>query len=85
MIAKKGSKSVNFKLRNQLGGEVDSKKVKGRILLSFHPLAFTGVCTAQMQDLEFNFDRIKSKGVTPFGISVDAHPSKKCLGKLNWP
>lgn len=76
MIVQKGDKAVSFNLRNQKGERVDSTEVEGRILLSFHPLAFTKVCSIQMLDLEFNFDRIKDKNVTPFGISVDAHPSK---------
>lgn len=76
MIAKKGDKAPEFELRNQHGDKVSSKDIKGKILLGFHPLAFTSICTAQMQDLDFNYDRIKEKGVTPLGVSVDAHPSK---------
>lgn len=76
MIVQKGDKAISFKLKNQHGEEVDSTKIKGKILLGFHPLAFTSVCTAQMQDLDFNFDKMKEKGVTPFGVSVDAPPSK---------
>ena len=48
-----------------------------KILLSFHPLAWTSVCAQQMQSLEENkkyFDRTNTIAV---GISVDTTPSKK--------
>ena len=81
MILQKGDKAPSFNLRNQDGEKIDSTQVEGRILLAFHPLAFTGVCSYQMIDLEYNYDRIKEKGVTPFGVSVDAHPSKNIWAK----
>jgi peroxiredoxin len=46
-------------------------------LLSFHPLAWTGVCTAQMKSLEANFKTIAALNTVPVGISVDTVPSKK--------
>lgn len=76
MIIQKGEKAPSFNLRNQFGDRVDSTEIEGRILLEFHPLAFTGICTDQMRDLETHYDEIKAKGVTPYGVSVDAHPSK---------
>lgn len=76
MILQKGDKAPSFSLRNQHGERINSEDIEGRILLEFHPLAFTGVCTDQMRDMEVHYDRIKAKGVTPFGVSVDAHPSK---------
>lgn len=76
MILQKGDQAPSFNLRNQAGDKIDSTQVEGRILLAFHPLAFTSVCSFQMMDLEYNYDRIKEKRVTPFGVSVDAHPSK---------
>lgn len=75
-ILQKGDKAPEFALRCQDGSEVKSSDVKGKILLSFHPLAFTPVCTDQMRDLENHYDEFIEMGVTPFGVSVDAHPSK---------
>ena len=44
--------------------------------MAFHPLAFTSVCNDQMRDLENEYDEFTKRGITPLGISVDAHPSK---------
>lgn len=88
-IVEKGTK-VNLPiLRDQNGEKIDLSKEKGKLLFGFHPLAFTSVCTDQMRDLENNYDRFLEKGVKPFGVSVDAHPSKgvwaKSIGVKNVP
>ncbi|HDS29055.1 MAG TPA: redoxin domain-containing protein, partial [Candidatus Acetothermia bacterium] len=48
-----------------------------RVLLSFHPLAWTGVCQRQMEALEMNADRWEQLNVSAFGVSVDSAPCKK--------
>ena len=48
-----------------------------KVLLSWHPAAWTGVCADQMRALEVNFDRFQKLGTVPFGLSVDSAPSKK--------
>lgn len=48
-----------------------------KVLLSFHPLAWTSVCAKQMISIEKNkkkFDRINTVAV---GISIDSVPTKK--------
>jgi hypothetical protein len=35
-----------------------------KVVVSFHPLAFTNVCTRQMLDLELNQDKLKEVGAT---------------------
>ncbi|MDO5301310.1 MAG: redoxin domain-containing protein [Tissierellia bacterium] len=75
-ILQKGGQVPEFTLRDQHGEKISSKDIKGKILLSFHPLAFTSVCTDQMRDLENNYDRFLEKGVTPIGLSVDPYPAK---------
>ncbi|MHA1218185.1 MAG: redoxin domain-containing protein [Candidatus Heimdallarchaeaceae archaeon] len=47
------------------------------VLLSFHPLAWTGVCAKQMQSLESAKSEFDDLGVTAVGVSVDTIPSKK--------
>lgn len=67
-----------FTLRNHLGEEFDSTAHPGKcLLLSFHPLAWTSVCAAQMKDLEESMAVFETMGVVPVGISVDAHTAKK--------
>lgn len=48
-----------------------------KVLLSWHPIAWTGVCTDQMRALEVNWDRIQALGVVPLGVSVDPSAGKK--------
>ena len=49
----KGETAPEFVLKDQHGEEFRLSDLKGRrVLLSFHPLAWTGVCAKQMQSLE---------------------------------
>ena len=78
MAAEIGDVIEGFELKDQDGEAVSLKDLRGkRVLLSFHPLAWTGVCTKQMKALEEAMDRFDSMGVVPLGISVDAVPCKK--------
>jgi peroxiredoxin len=74
----KGEVAPDFTLRDQDGKDFKLSDQKGkRVLLSFHPLAWTGVCTAQMKALEANYKTITSLNTVPVGLSVDAVPAKK--------
>jgi peroxiredoxin len=74
----KGETAPDFTLKDQDGKEFKLSGQKGKkVLLSFHPLAWTGVCTAQMKSLEANYKTITSLNTLPVGLSVDAVPSKK--------
>jgi peroxiredoxin len=74
----KGEAAPDFTLRDQEGKEFKLSDQKGkRVLLSFHPLAWTGVCTQQMKALEANYKTITSLNTIPVGLSVDAVPTKK--------
>ena len=62
----------NFTLKDQHDQDVRFADFKGqKFFLSFHPLAFTSVCSRQMLDIEARFDKFMAKGITPFGVSVD--------------
>ena len=51
---------------------------KGRkVLLSWHPIAWTSVCTDQMRALEVNWDRFQALNTVPLGISVDPSAGKR--------
>lgn len=47
-----------------------------KVLLSWHPQAWTSVCTDQMRALEANWDRFQALNTVPLGMSVDAIPCK---------
>lgn len=48
-----------------------------KILLSFHPLAWTNICAQQMRSLEDNNAQLSELNAVAFGISIDSVPSKK--------
>lgn len=60
-----------------------------KILLSFHPLAWTKVCSEQMLSLEKNKISFDGAKAMAFGLSIDTVPSKnawaKDLGIFNTP
>ncbi|MCG3227683.1 MAG: redoxin domain-containing protein [Candidatus Heimdallarchaeota archaeon] len=68
----------DFTLKNQNNEKFRLYDIKDKmVLLSFHPLAWTGVCAKQMQSLENNFDELSDLGILPVGISVDSDPTKR--------
>ncbi len=52
-----------------------------KVLLSFHPLAWTSVCTEQMKSLEKNQARFEQLSTVAFGVSVDSVPCKAAWAK----
>ena len=73
-----GEKAPDFVLKDQNGEEFRLNDFRGRkVLLSFHPLAWTGICEKQMKALEKNHERFERLNVVPVGISVDSVPTKK--------
>ncbi|MCX9010415.1 MAG: peroxiredoxin [Candidatus Methanoperedens sp.] len=71
-------KAHDFKLEDQNGKEIHLSDLKGRkVLLSFHPLAWTRVCAEQMKSLEDNHGRFEDLNTVALGISVDTVPSKR--------
>ncbi|MGI6176614.1 MAG: peroxiredoxin [Christensenellales bacterium] len=73
-----GSKAPDFVLLDTLEQEVRLSDYKGKkVLLSWHPLAWTGVCTDQMRSLEYHYDEFQALNTVPLGLSVDPSASKK--------
>jgi peroxiredoxin len=72
-----GDQAPDFVLKDHHNKELRLSELRGRkVLLSFHPLAWTKVCAEQMKSLEQNsevFDELKT---VPLGLSVDTVPSK---------
>ena len=81
-MIKKDEKAPNFTLKDQNGKDIQLSDFKGKkVLLSFHPLAWTGVCAKQMQSLEKNRDKFKKLNTVALGVSVDTVPSKAAWAK----
>jgi len=77
-MVKPGDPAKNFSLKDQNDKTFDLYEQEGkRTLLSFHPLAWTEFCAAQMTSLEENREVLASLNCVPVGISVDSRPSKQ--------
>ncbi len=68
----------NFSLKDQNDKTFDLLEQAGkRVLLSFHPLAWTAFCAGQMKSLEENRAALGALNTVAVGISVDSVPCKK--------
>jgi peroxiredoxin len=77
-MIKIGDPAPNFSLKDQNDRTFDLLEHTGvRVLLSFHPLAWTSACARQVQSLETNREKFESLHVVAVGISVDSVPCKR--------
>lgn len=73
-----GKKLESYTLDNHMGNEITLPCCEGKLtLLSFHPLAWTGICTKQMELLDSLYNEFEALNVISFGLSVDPSPAKK--------
>jgi len=81
-VIKAGDKAPDFSLKDQHNKELRLSELKGKkVLLSFHPLAWTKVCARQMQSLEKNREVFDKLNTVALGLSVDTVPSKHAWAK----
>ncbi len=79
---KPGEQAKVFGLKDQKDNLVEMESFKGkRVLLSFHPLAWTSVCAEQMKSLEANRDELAKLNTVALGLSVDSVPCKTAWAK----
>ena len=77
-----GQKAPDFSLPDQKGDTVSLSDYRGKkVLLSWHPFAFTGVCTDQMRALETHKDEFDKLNAVALGMSTDPSPSKGAWAK----
>ncbi len=73
-----GTVAPDFVLLDTLEQEVRLSNYRGKkVLLSWHPIAWTGVCTDQMRALEYHYDKFAELNTVPLGLSVDPSACKK--------
>jgi peroxiredoxin len=82
MVEKKvvalGRRVRDFSLSDQDGRQVQLSGLRGqKVLLSWHPLAWTPVCAEQMKALEKHKKAFAKLGTIALGLSVDTVPSKR--------
>jgi len=74
---KVGDPAPDFKLDDQNEKPVRLSRLRGRrVLLSFHPLAWTPVCAKQMKSLEAHAADFAALSAVPLGMSIDHVPCK---------
>lgn len=73
-----GAAAIDFMVKDGQEQDIRLADFKGkRVLLSWHPLAWTPVCTDQMRALETHWETFQRLNTVPLGFSVDAPPCKK--------
>jgi len=73
-----GDKVKDFKLKDHNDQLFSTADYQGkRLLLSFHPLAWTSICAKQMQVLDQNHVKFESLRTVPVGLSIDHQPCKQ--------
>ena len=73
-----GDVAPDFTLKDQNGNPVTLSSLRGKkVVLSWHPLAWTGLCRVQMQDLEKHKQDFDGMNTVALGLSVDSSASKK--------
>jgi peroxiredoxin len=81
-VIQTGDFAPNFSLKDQNDRTFDLLEQEGScVLLSFHPLAWTGACAGQMRALEENWEEFTSLHAIAVGISVDSVPCKRAWAK----
>ena len=81
-MIKVGDTAPDFTIKDHNRNDVQLSSFKGKkIVLSFHPLAWTKICAEQMKSLEANLQVFDELGTVALGISVDTVPSKHAWAK----
>ena len=71
-----GSLAPDFTLAATSGSDVTLSTLRGKkVLLAFFPLAFTGVCTAEMCAFSDEYERFRDADTVVCPISVDSIPT----------
>ncbi len=74
-----GSEAPDFSLPNQTRQTVRLSDFRGKthVVLAFHPLAFTPICSAQVSSYEAERETLASLDAQVLVISTDSGPSKR--------
>ena len=77
-----GDMAPDFTLNDNRVQDVSLAEYRGKkVLLSWHPLAWTAVCAQQMKSLEDNLAEFEKYNTVPLGMSIDSYPSKNAWAK----
>ncbi|HWR30759.1 MAG TPA: peroxiredoxin [Negativicutes bacterium] len=77
-----GDMAPDFVLKDNRVQDIRLSDYRGKkVLLAWHPLAWTGVCANQMKALEDNLPEFEKYNTVPLGMSIDSYPSKNAWAK----
>ena len=73
-----GDPAPDFELESHRGGHVRLSDFRGRqnVIVAFHPIAWTPVCSTQMQNYEADRGWLRARDTHVLGLSVDPAASK---------
>ena len=81
-LVEQGDTGKSFLLKDNRDRDVQLSGFKGKkVLLSFHPLAWTSVCAEQMKALEENKEKFDRLNTVALGLSIDSVPCKNAWAK----
>ncbi|MPM82361.1 Alkyl hydroperoxide reductase E [bioreactor metagenome] len=73
-----GNVAPDFSVKDNKDQTINLSDYRGKkVLLSWHPIAWTPVCTDQMRTLENNWQTFQKLNTVPLRFSVDPTPCKK--------
>ena len=74
-----GAEAPDFRLKDQNGQAVSLGDFKGakNVLLVFFPLAFTGICQGELDEIRDNLPRYENDETVTLAISVGPPPTHK--------
>lgn len=82
IVLKVGDPAPDFHLKDHRNRDVILSQLRGRrILLSWHPLAWTNVCAEQMKSLETRRKALGELNTIAMGLSVDSVPCKNAWAR----
>ena len=90
MLLKIGEQAPDFELDSHLGHQIRLSGFRGvkNVVIAFHPLAWTPVCSTQMQNYESDKKWFDNHEAHILSLSVDAVPAKlewaKSLGGISY-
>lgn len=82
-LIKVGDAAPDFSLKDNLDNDVKLSSFRGKkVLLSWHPLAWTSICMDQMRSIERNSKAFKKLNTVTLGLSVDSQPCKRIWAEV---